>query len=529
MEKETTKQFSKESLDFLNKYFLLSNDDRNIKNNNEKTINSALIYEKLRVAVEYQEEHLIFKNAVARIFRRKYTLTPNITAEKLLADLVSELSWANYLNPELLKKDETSKIKSTLNRYLILLKYSQSRILLKNELQKTIVNWAACEIIDIIHPHPEFNVLIDYAYSVLNNNLVTKGTKISDEDNKLQLELAIFNLVYKPDLSLIQYRIIQKIYPGWRNYTKEESMKFALSFDPNNNAINKIINNPYRKRYLQYAKRNITPFILIKNLAQLKDIDIDVFRKDPELLNSNLMRIYDTLIVSSKNKVWRGTLRALIFILITKISLALILEVPVEKYFIGAVYYPALIINISLPPIIMLIAGTFVKSPPSRNRNVVSETINSILFDNKIDNKNFSLLPRKLSYLDIIFNYVYFVFTIAILVLVIWGLVVLKFNILSITLFFLFMSAVSFFSFRIRGIALELAMKTAKEDSITSTIEFIMLPFIRIGKFISEKLSKTNPFTSFLDFLIEAPLKMIIKIFNSWFKFVNTKKEEIQF
>jgi len=32
-----------------------------------------------------------------------------------------------------------------------------------------------------------------------------------------------------------------------------------------------------------------------------------------------------------------------------------------------------------------------------------------------------------------------------------------------------------------------------------------------------------------LDLLIEAPLKTIIKVVNSWLRFINAKKEELEF
>ena len=99
---------SKETSDFVTNFLngLKESQKYVVGSQNDKTINSALVYEKIRVALEYQEEHLVFKNAISRILCRKITLAPNITPKKLLNDLVSELSWANYVNPELLDDEK---------------------------------------------------------------------------------------------------------------------------------------------------------------------------------------------------------------------------------------------------------------------------------------------------------------------------------------------------------------------------------------------------------------------------------------
>ena len=70
-------------------------------------------------------------------------------------------------------------------------------------------------------------------------------------------------------------------------------------------------------------------------------------------------------------------------------------------------------------------------------------------------------------------------------------------------------------------------MQVFRENMIVSVIEFVFLPFILIGKFLSAVITKSNPFTITLDFLIEAPLKTIIKISNSWFRFIKQKKDDI--
>ncbi|MFA5927289.1 MAG: hypothetical protein WCT32_04355 [Patescibacteria group bacterium] len=529
MEPEVNLSLSDRTFRFLEQYSAYANAPRrDIRGVSDKTFQSALIYEKFRTALEYQEEHLIFKNAISRIVRRKYVLAPSISATNLFNDLVSELSWSNYLNPETLQTEERHRIIAILERYLILLQEMKSARANKMEVQKIVIEWLACEINEVFTPLHENDLLIDYAYEALKDNLKTEGTAISPEENELQLKIAIHTLVLKPDIALLQYWTIKRLYSNWQTMTVEETKSFARSFDPYFNKVEQAINHPLKTRYYQYIKRNIAPFILLRSLFIAKSPTATQFKANPSSLRSSLMSVYDSLIEEGRKKVWRGTIRALIFICMTKLSLALIIEAPIDRYLAGEVDYLSLTINLTLPILLMLFSGTFVKSPPAKNRLVVSEAISNLMIKDKISDKPFHLTKSRESSSENAFNTVYSLFTVVILVGVIWFLRYLHFNLVSIVLFFLFVSAVSFFSFRIRNIALELAMKRSRDDALTSTLEFIFLPFIRIGKAISERLARANPFILALDFLIEAPLKSIIKIMNSWWRFLSSKKEELE-
>jgi ABC-type multidrug transport system fused ATPase/permease subunit len=178
---------------------------------------------------------------------------------------------------------------------------------------------------------------------------------------------------------------------------------------------------------------------------------------------------------------------------------------------------------------LMLISGTFVKSPPQNNIKMVGSAVKNIIENRRLDDKQITLLRIKKPASYLVFNIFYTLFSAAILTGVIWLLLFLKFNFVSIGLFFFFVSVVSFFSFRIRNIALELAMKRSKDDALTSVLELFFLPFIRIGRAISDRFTAFNPTILILDLLIEAPLKTIIKVVNSWLRFINAKKEELEF
>lgn len=516
-----------EGLDFISNFSSSFAEANNLKSNNDKTISSAFIYEKLRVAVEYQEEHLILKNAMSRILKRKYTLSPNITADQLFSDLISELAWANYINPEVLKEKDSEAIISIIDRYLAILNNAKTARFTRHELNRTVMDWLACEIDEFLRPDKSEKIIVDYVYNTLIKNLDLSDIKIDARENEVQLKAAIYGFILKPDYAQIQYWFLKNIYTDWNTCGSDEMKKMALSFDPYYNKVDHALNHPYRKNYIQFVKRLIPPFILLYSVMRKKKINAKDIGENPSSLHRFIMEEYNLKVAEGRSKVWRGTIRALIFILITKISLAFIIEIPFDKYISGAIDMVSLVINISLPPLLMLFSGTFVKSPSHLNYKTVSDSVVSLLTLNQLDNKKYALLKRRPATF-LIFNLAYSLVSLAVLIGVIWFLLYLKFNIVSITLFFFFVSVVSFFSFRIRNIALELAMKRGRDDAITSVLELIFMPFIRIGKFFSDRFASFNPMILALDFLIEAPLKTVIKIMNSWLRFINAKKDELE-
>jgi hypothetical protein len=241
------------------------------------------------------------------------------------------------------------------------------------------------------------------------------------------------------------------------------------------------------------------------------------------------MTTYDSLKNNSRQKVWRGIIRALIFILLTKLVLALIVEIPVDNMLHGEIIWRALIINLSFPPLLMLIAGLTIPKISPKNALAIHKSLKEIIYQGRLNVKPFKLAPRARRQSEIIFDYLFSSFSLALVIFVIWLLVRLGFNFVSISFFFLFVSAVSFLSFRIRANSRELVIQRRHEDTITSFVELVFLPFIRLGKKMSEKLIQYNPMLFLLDFLIEAPLKTVIRLIRSWFNFVSKKKEEMEY
>lgn len=89
------------------------------------------------------------------------------------------------------------------------------------------------------------------------------------------------------------------------------------------------------------------------------------------------------------------------------------------------------------------------------------------------------------------------------------------------------MSAASFLSFRLGHLVRELELVRSKSNGVTMLRDFIYLPFVVIGQWMSDKYSKLNIVTVILDVIIEMPLKTILRLLRQWNAFIDERKDDL--
>src|SRR3989339_1070503 len=75
----------------------------------------ALVYEKIRNAVEYREEHLIRRASIERIFKRRLMLNPECHDEA--ENIIRELLWARYFPPDSLSTNDVENVQKIISKY----------------------------------------------------------------------------------------------------------------------------------------------------------------------------------------------------------------------------------------------------------------------------------------------------------------------------------------------------------------------------------------------------------------------------
>ena len=272
------------------------------------------------------------------------------------------------------------------------------------------------------------------------------------------------------------------------------------------------------------------PFLILFALINSKPDELQEILTNRERLWTEIDQTCRDKYQQLGAKVRSLAVRSFIYILLTKMIFAIILEVPVSVFFYGEINRSAIIINSVFPPILMIAILGFFKVPGDDNTKKIYQRIIDIIDDDKTFETKVAFVPKKSAPKRplLIFGFtVFYTLTFLITLSLIYEFLSnLGFNLVSQSIFIFFVSVVSFFSYRIRQVTKELRLE--EKTSILAPVgDFFFMPMLALGKFFSSGLSKLNFFIFIFDFIIEAPFKLIFEVVEEWIGFVKKRKEEI--
>jgi hypothetical protein len=249
---------------------------------------------------------------------------------------------------------------------------------------------------------------------------------------------------------------------------------------------------------------------------------------DPEALERAVKKSCNRKYKQAAAKLQRSVIRAFVYIFLTKMTLALILELPFDLITVGLVHWFPLGINLIFHPFLLFTIAMAVDIPAGRNTEKIYKNLKAIIYQTG-DKAIFEIQQpiKRHIVLNTIFNIIYAITFIATFSFLIYFLRRLDFNALSIVLFLLFLSVVSFFGIKVRQTVKELIVVGQRQYFVTLLFDFFSVPILRAGRWITEKAPQINVLAFFLDFIIEAPLKLILEVIEDWLSFMREKKEEI--
>jgi len=490
---------------------------------NESVAKAAFYYEKLRNVIDYQDEHLFLKNAIKRILKRFKVLPFGDIPSKLLRELV----WAGYFKNDALPLRYIEDIDQILKKYEFIQTHLGDKKANHKKVRSILSGLIACDIETLLSPAVAHDEFIKFAKQTIAQNIQISEAEMGKEAVDIQIDIAIERLLFKADYDQLFFKMLKHFYPDWPDITKEEGEDLAKNFTKIRGAIDSWIVFNKKTKIQNYVKKQLPVFLVLWNIL-VNNTNLNSLFQSPARV-----REVSQLFINSRNKelfkkVMRALVRGVVFILLTKTILVLLIEYPYEARIIQDVNYFALGVNMILPPLILLIAGSFIKIPGRRNNEKLVDSIETVVFQEKLPAKPLLTLKIKKSKGYAIFNVAYSILSLAILILVGWGLYKIHFNPVSIAFFYIFVSIVSFLAFRTRATAKELEIEFTEDSWLVGIINFVLLPFVSIGKYLSDKWSEYNFMLFFWDFIIEAPFKTVISVFESWLSFTREKREKFE-
>ncbi len=488
---------------------------------------AASIYEKVRNTLDYQEEHLLRRNAIERILRRYRG--GGETPDRMASELLKELVWAKYLPNKTVPLSLGETIATILGKYEPLFLAVASVKANRDRLNTWLLDVVATEVEYTLAPPMTDEALASFMYEEMRSRIDWDSKfGLSDEAKDLRLYTAIHRTLLKSNTATLRFRLLTLYYPTWAGTQASPELSDELA----NNIVRIIdtieteIYHPLTDRLSRVLRRKAGMFRVLR--------DAFLHAKDPSALLTSASALDDAVkdalhhrTEDFRVRLRRTVVRAVLFLFITKMLLALILEVPYDFFIVkDASWYP-LLVNITFHPLFLAFIGLTVSIPEKKNSEDYQAAIRAIA----VGAQHQLLTVRvKRETRGTWFNV--FLVLYALLFVVVYGVIgsVLHgfgFHALSIGLFLFFLSLVTFFGIRIRSSAKDIVASDARNGFLGTAFDILMLPIVRAGAWLSIRVAKINVFIYFFDFIIEAPLKVAIEFVESWLTFVREKKEEI--
>ena len=210
----------------------------------------AFFYEKIRNAVDYDEENLIRKNAIARILRRHVIIegtVKDVDSEGLANYLLIELIRGGYLPNNQIPETRIKEVAILLNKYLSLkeqlikkinsslgrkVDLRQAEILVKekNKVIRWILSIAACEIEESLSSNKVKQMVVNNMFDVLTKEITLPKDMPYEDDLEIQIYLSIGRKYLNLDREILSFILFKYYNDDWLNLNKAQLLVLSLEY-----------------------------------------------------------------------------------------------------------------------------------------------------------------------------------------------------------------------------------------------------------------------------------------------------------
>lgn len=481
-------------------------------------------YERLRNAMEFREDEVILRATIERILKRRLLLGGN--GKSTAESLTKELLWARYLPDNQIGESKVRKVEESIDLHLAL----RLRVIDEHKVPDKIINeWIydlmSSDIQYILNPKREKEVIANFMFQVLKDDITIADD--SQETKDAQVFMAVRKAYSRDDIAFLRYHLFRQYFGRLTQSSLDSTVK---NFTSGYREIMKQLDYPGKDRIYTYVKRRTAAFFILEDILIENKQNLDAFLENPEEVEKAVLAACDVRYKGISAKVRTAVIRSVIFILLTKIAFAFIVEGTYERIMYGHIIISNIIINTTIPPLLMVIVSLFIRTPGAENSHLILKYINQLLHQDNPqlgDKISMTIKQEKNSTFHLVFNVLWlisFVLSFGVMVLVLSRL---NFNPVSQFIFIFFLAIVSFLSYRI-SLTAHVYRVGEKQGVGTLLVDFFFMPVIRVGRKLTQSISQVNIFLYLFDFLIEAPFKLLFAFFDQWFYFLHAKTEELE-
>lgn len=513
----------------------------------------AFFYEKIRNAIDYDEEHLLRKNAIIRILKRQVVIEgaiKSVDTTEISTHLLTELIRGAYLPNDKIPETKIVSVAKMLDKYIELKNICVSQIGGELDLKKDVskikevideknalVNWilslAACEIEESLGTNKVKQAMIANLYDFLSKNIKLSNSLAFEADLEIQTYLSICRTYGKFDEDMISFVLFKYYNDNWSDVESGsvEIKSIAATARDLRLEVKRQIEHPLVKQLDKVTKKYALYSSIMAETVEKDPVKVynQIYSNEKSFF-SDVKKVCEAKYKKAKSRLWRVAFRSIIYIFLTKSIFVFALEIPATQWFNEPINVTSLIINVIFPAFLLFFIVFLTRTPGDSNTNKIVEGIRELFFVG-YERKGPIVLRAKGKrnfIVNWIFNLIYTAAFFVSLYFIIKVLDYIHFNWVSIVIFLFFLAFVSFFSIvTTKGIK-DLIVIERRENIFSLLIDLFYMPIILIGKWLSSNVSKVNVFIFVFDFIIEAPFKVLVEVAEDWTKYIKERKDNVE-
>lgn len=488
----------------------------------------AIAYEKLRNVIEFKDEHIIRRNAISRILRRRLAFNPSLTNESL--SIAKEIVWAGYVTSNRIPEQKIDRLDKIIRWY----------IGLRDEIIKAQSSGKRAHLIQFIYDlmvsqieelfaQKEFSIrkfFTFYIYQVLNPQIEIQG--LDESEKNLYFYIAVEKMLLKSDTPYLRFHLMKLLSEQLLRVSPETFSENIEQFKKAFSYIDAKIEQPINRKVMEYLRNQRPAFLILQEFIIRSSGKLTDIMNDPVKFKGSIEAICRDKYENAKEKLRRAGFRSIIYIFLTKMLFVLAAEYPLMVRLGEKIDFLSLGINALFPVLLMVLFVGLVEVPDDENTARIYGKIKSFVYGEKLTPAVFRDRKKvKRGFIAQMLFWLFYVVTFGTTFFSINFLLdLLNFQLMSKVIFFFFVTAVCFFGYRVRQIAKEYIIKE-KDSVLTPVYDFFMIPLVSVGKWLSSEISKINVLIFIFDFLIEAPFKVLFEVIEEWIGFLKHRKEEM--
>lgn len=486
---------------------------------------ASTLYEKLRNAIDYRDEHLLRKGAIARILRRRLTLDRKI--EDISITLLRELVAAGYLPNAALPESLAQKVATIIGRYQTIRQCKTG----SDGHYSWLYGVTVAELDELFDSTAERRSLSFFLYERLAESVVLSKGEMDANERRLQVYIACVRSFQKADDDTLSLTLLRGYLPEWTtpDLWASAPQDVAYRLVGVQALIQRQLRHPWSAKFLQTVRPHAVALRSLVEVLIKKEGGYDLELLDqPEKLEKGVAGVAEKQMADARARLRKGMVRAIVYLFLTKVIFALALEIPFEALLYDHVDPKTLAINVALPPVLMFFLGSLIRLPGKQNTERIVNMVKELLGTEPVPVLRMSIAKQRSLGGRILVSFVYLLMFLVSFGAISYLLHRFHFTLVSALIFLFFLCLVSFFAFRLRTNAREVVVLRRPERFTTAIIDFFSYPILRAGHYLSTAVSKINILILFFDVLIEAPFKLFLSALEHWLAFMRDRREEIE-